>query len=177
MFFISKLIKVVYGESGRGKRFNKFVVRANVFVRRIVKWKTNCVKKLQFLSLVLLFFAIACEKSTNKIIEPNENGLLGKWTYTEYYMSIGGPGEWHPVSLPKQTIEFKSNGTFIPCESFLKEANHFEILDSVTVKIEPAATPMGYILMRYDIKPFEGSLYLSPANPICIEGCSNKFER
>ena len=150
-------------------------MRANVFVRSIVKWKTNCVKKLQFLSLVLLFFAIACEKSSNRIIEP-ENGLVGKWTYTEYYMSIGGPVEWHPVS-PKQTIEFKSNGTFIPCESFLKEANHFEILDSVTVKIEPAATPMGYILMRYDIKPFEGSLYLSPANPICIEGCSNKFER
>jgi len=152
-------------------------MRANVFVRSIVKWKTNCVKKLQFLSLVLLFFAIACEKSTNKIIEPNENGLLGKWTYTEYYMSIGGPGEWHPVSLPKQTIEFKSNGTFIPCESFLKEANHFEILDSVTVKIEPASISMGYILMRYDIKTSEGSLYLSPTNPICIEGCSNKFER
>ena len=115
-------------------------MRANVFVRSIVKWKTNCVKKLQFLSLVLLFFAIACEKSSNRIIEP-ENGLVGKWTYTEYYMSIGGPGEWHPVS-PKQTIEFKSNGTFVPCESFLKEANHFEILDSVTLKIEPAATSM-----------------------------------
>jgi len=120
VFFISKLIKVVYGESGRGKRFNKFVVRANVFVRRIVKWKTNCVKKLQFLSLALLLFTIACEKSSNKIIEPNENGLLGKWTYTEYYMSIGGPGEWHSVSPPKQTIELNRTEPLSLANHFLK---------------------------------------------------------
>jgi len=96
------------------------------------------VKKLQLLSIALLFFAIACKKSGNKIIEPVENSLKGKWTYTEYSYSVGGPGEWRPVSPPKQTIEFMPNGTFVPCESFLKEANHFEILDSVTVKIEPA---------------------------------------
>ena len=134
-------------------------------------------KKLQFLPVVLLIFAVACKKSNNRIIEPNEGGLTGKWTYTEYYMSIGGPGAWHAVSPPKQTIEFKADGKFIPCESFLKDANHYEIVDSVTIKIEPASTSMGYILMRYDINPSDRALYLSPSNPICIEGCSNKFER
>ena len=103
-------------------------------------------KKIQLLGLVLLFFTVACKKS----IEPIENSLIGKWTYTEYYYSIGGPGEWHPVT-PKQTIEFKPDGTFIPSESFLKDANHFEILDSVTVKFQPASTPSGFILMRYSI--------------------------
>jgi len=134
------------------------------------------VKKLQILSLLLLFFVIACQKSGNKIIEPIENRLIDRWTYTGYYVSNGGPGEWRTVS-PRQTIEFKADGTFIPCQSFLKEANHYEILDSVTVKIEPASISSGYILMKYDIKPSERALYLSPADPMCIEGCSSKFER
>ena len=129
------------------------------------------------MGLVLLCFAIACKKSGNKIIEPIENGLIGKWTYTEFYVSLGDPGGWRPVSPPDQTIEFKSDGTFIPCESFLKDANHFEIVDSVTVKIEPASTPSGFILMGYTIKPSDRELDLFPVAPLCIEGCSNKFIR
>ena len=129
-------------------------------------------KKLPILVLALLLFALACNKS----VEPIESSLIGRWTYTEYYMGTGGPTDWQPVTPPNQTIEFRSDGTFIPCESFLKGANHFEIVDSVTVKIQPAA-PSGFILMRYDIKPLERALYLSPTNPICIEGCSSKFEQ
>ena len=130
-------------------------------------------KKIQILLLPLLLFAIACKKS----VDPIENSLIGKWTYTEYYYSIGGPGEWHPVTPPKQTIEFKSDGTFIPSESFLKDANHFEILDSVTVKFQPASTPSGFILMGYTIDTTARELQLWPVNPMCIEGCSNKFKR
>ena len=129
-------------------------------------------KKIQLLLLPLLLFAIACKKS----VEPIENSLIGKWTYTEYYYSIGGPGEWHPVTPPKQTIEFKSDGTYIPSESFLKDANHFEILDSVTVKFQPASTPSGFILMRYSIDTGARELLMCPI-PLCIEGCSSKFKR
>src|SRR5678809_1580521 len=129
-------------------------------------------RKLPYLVLALLIFAIACKKS----VEPIQSDLIGKWTFTESYISPAGPTDWQPVTPPNQTIEFKSDGTFIPCESFLKGANHFEIVDSVTVKIQPAA-PSGFILMRYDIKPLERALYLSPTNPICIEGCSSKFEQ
>jgi hypothetical protein len=130
------------------------------------------VKKLQFFVLAPIFLAMGCKKS----VEPIENSLIGKWTYIEYYMSPGGPGEWRPVSPPKQTIEFKADGTFVPSESFLKEANHFEIVDSVTLKIEPVA-PLGHMLMRYEIKTLRRELYLYPVNPMCIEGCSYKFER
>jgi hypothetical protein len=133
-------------------------------------------KKLQLLGLVLLFFTVACKKS-NEPIEPIENSLIGKWTYTEYYISSGGPGEWRPVT-PKQTIEFKPDGTFIPSESFLKDANHFEILDSVKVKFQPASTSSGFILMGYAIDTMARELQMYPVNPImCIEGCSSKFTR
>jgi len=123
-------------------------------------------KKLQLPGLVLLLFSVACKKS----IEPIENSLIGKWTYTEHYISSGGPGEWRPVA-PKETIEFKPDGTFIPSDSFLKDANHFEILDSVTIKFQP-----GFILMRYSIDTSARELLMSPV-PMCIEGCSNKFTR
>ena len=130
-------------------------------------------KKIQLLLLLLLLFATACKKS----VEPIENSLIGKWTYTEYYISIGGPGEWRPVTPPKQTIEFRSDGTFIPSESFVKEANHFEILDSVTIKFQPASTSSGFILMGYSIDTLARELQMYPVNPMCIEGCSNKFKR
>jgi hypothetical protein len=133
------------------------------------------VKKLQLLTIALLFFTIACKKSGEKVLEPIENSLIATWTYTEYYFGGGRPGEWHPVT-PNQTIEFKANGTFIPCESFLKDANHFEILDSVTVKFRPASTDSGFILMRYSIDTGARELLMSPI-PLCIEGCSSKFKR
>jgi len=133
----------------------------------------NCMKKLQLPGLVLLFLTVACKKS----IEPIESSLIGKWTYTEYYISIGGPGEWRAVTPPNQTIEFKPDGTFIPSESFLKDANRFEILDSVTVKFQPVSTPSGFILMGYIIDTMERELQMYPVNPMCIEGCSNKFTR
>jgi hypothetical protein len=133
-----------------------------------------CVKKLPFLIPGILLFIIGCKKSD---LEPIDKTLIGKWTYTEYYMSVGGPGEWRSVTPPKQTIEFRPDGTFIPSESFLKDANHFEILDSVTIKFQPASTSPGFILMGYSIDTIARELQMYPVNPMCIEGCSNKFKR
>jgi hypothetical protein len=115
-----------------------------------------------------------CKKSN---LDPIENTLIGKWTYTEYYIAPGGPGEWRPVMPPNQAIEFKSDGKFIPCESFLEGSNHFEILDSITVKFEPASTPSGFLTMGYSIDTAARELQMWPVDPMCTEGCSNKFKR
>jgi hypothetical protein len=131
------------------------------------------VKKLHFLSLIFLVFILGCRKSS---LEPIENSLIGKWTYTEYYQSVGGPGQWQPVTPPGQTIEFKPDGRFLS-SLFLKDATHFKILDSVTIKFQPASTASGYILMAYSIDTAVRELLMYPVNPFCIEGCSNKFKR
>jgi hypothetical protein len=132
-------------------------------------------KITSILYLLLVFLITACNKSANVNKEPIDKTLTGKWTYTEYFFSTGSPGSWHPVSPANQTIEFKADGTFMPAESFLKTANRFEMVDSVTIKFQPASTATGYILMGYQIKTAERELYLYPVNPLCIEGCSNKF--
>src|ERR1051325_9700991 len=93
------------------------------------------VKKRYLPGLILLMLLAGCKKSN---VEPIQSTLIGRGTHTEYYFSPGGgPGGWRPVTPAGQTIEFKSDGTFVPCESFLKDANHFEIVDSATVKIQP----------------------------------------
>jgi len=132
-------------------------------------------KKLQFLS-ILLVFTISCKKSGDKTVESIDSSLIGKWTYTEYYYSPGaGPIEWQPVSPPGQTIEFKSDGTFVPCQSLLKDADHFEILDSVTVKFRPGNN-YGTDVMNYSIDTIAGELIMMPV-PVCLEGCAYKFKR
>lgn len=125
---------------------------------------------------ILASFALlpGCTKSS---LVPIDSSLIAKWSYVEYYRSIGGPGEWLPVEPANQKIEFKSDGSFLPAESFLKGVTNYEIVDSVTIKFLPASTPSGYQLMGYQIDTVERKLYLYPVNPSCIEGCSSKFRR
>jgi hypothetical protein len=175
ILFISKLGQVRLRTSNRHYRDDliNLLSRTTVSEGPLSNGKSYCVKKLQFLS-ILLVFAIACKKSGDKTIEPVKNSLIGKWTYTEHYGSSGGPGEWRPVNPSNQIIEFNSDGTFVPCESFLKDANHFEILDSVTVKFQPAFS--GSSMMSYSIDTIARELILTPI-PLCIEGCADKFKR
>ena len=128
-----------------------------------------------YLLIFLLLVFTACDKSANK--SSDATALIGKWTYTERYYSIGGPGGWHPVETANQVIEFKSDGSFKGAPDFLPGATSFEIIDSAKLKFGPASLPAGNRLMRYDLKSAHGALILYPVDPVCIEGCSDKFVR
>jgi len=132
------------------------------------------VKRQYFLSFIFLVFIVGCKKSN---LESTGNILIGKWIFTEYYIAPGGPGQWQSVTPPGQMIEFKPDGRFISSESFLRGSNHFTIMDSVTVKFQPASTSSGYILMGYSIDTAARELLMYPVSPICIEGCEYKFKR
>lgn len=119
---------------------------------------------------------LACEKTPITNGAP-WRGLLGEWTYREYYVSPGGGGSWYEVTPSNQKIEFAVNGNFVPAPSFMPEFNHFEYLDSVTIQFSNTITNIAGRQMRVSISEDGATLYLSPWNPICIEGCSNKFTR
>jgi hypothetical protein len=133
--------------------------------------------RISILFLFLVFSIIGCTKSSYRNSNPIDNSLVARWTYVEYYFSIGGPGEWHPVQPANQEIEFKSDGSFVSTESFLKGVTRYEIIDSVTIKVKPVSRPSGYMLMGYKINTIDRELYLYPVDPYCIEGCGNKFKR
>ena len=128
-------------------------------------------------SLLFLLVAISCTKSAEKKKLVSSGNLSGKWEYTEHYFSIGGPGAWQPVLPSGQMIEFMPLGLFRSAASFSGTFRNYEVVDSVTVKFTPAPTASGYLLMRYQIDEAQGTLLLSPIEPMCIEGCSDKFRR
>ncbi len=133
-------------------------------------------------SLLFFFFLIiaSCSKKKEAGLDKlpvSSKALLGKWTFTEYYLSIGGPGSWYPVQPSGQTIEFEQDGTFQSTTAFSNTFNRYEIMDSVKVKFTPAPTASGYVLMEYKFDAADRTLILIPVDPICIEGCSNKFTR
>jgi hypothetical protein len=130
------------------------------------------------ISLGLL--CIACNKVTDRGADCDKDGqiLIGKWKYTEQYSSNGGPGVWQPAKPAGQTIEFETNGEFYSAWSGLTEPDHFEILDSVKVKLYPASNSLGYVVMGYRLGENKKELTLYPILPgACIEGCSSKFVR
>ena len=131
------------------------------------------------LSILLLFLvAIAsCSRPVEKGKVFSTGSLLGKWEYTEYYISPGGRVEWQPVQPAGQIVEFNADGTFSSVASFSETFLNYEIIDSTTVKFTPASTPSGYVLMRYEINDSEGTLLLHSIQPMCIEGCGHKFKR
>ena len=130
-------------------------------------------KGLISLYISLLILIGGCKKDLGTVA----NSVYGKWIFTQYYISPGGPGEWRSAFPPGQTIEFKPGGQFVSSESFLTGSNHFEILDSVTIKFQPASTSNGYLLMGYAIDTLTRELLMYPVNPSCIEGCQYKFKR
>ena len=134
-------------------------------------------KSLSYLFVISILLVAACRKTDDRIWEKSGQSLVGKWTYTDYYYSIGGPGKWYEVNPENQTIEFKADGSFVPAASFLQGVTSYEILDSVRIKFKPAATASGFTLMGYSIEKTGKELYLYPIDPICIEGCNNRFRR
>ena len=124
-------------------------------------------------SMIIVSFW-GCRKSFLPVIDRN---LIGRWVYVESYYSVGGPGKWHPVLPSNQKIEFKPNGQFIPPQSFLRTMNWYVPIDSVTIKFQPSLGSSENVLMGYKVDTLNNELFLYPVNPICIEGCNNKFKR
>lgn len=120
----------------------------------------------------------SCKKGNHGPLPPVltfDSTVAGNWTYTAYNIGTGGPGVWNNADPANQHAEFKGDSSFSSDVSFLKEANHYSVIDSVTIKFTPSSRPEGYFLMGFHIKTAERALYLFPVNPICIEGCTYKF--
>ena len=126
---------------------------------------------------VLLFVATSCRKPSSERDVDASNRLVGKWVFTEHYLGIGGPGQWHPVEPAGQTVEFRPDGRFQSAEGFSTTFSFYKIIDSATVKFSPAPIPSGYVVMKYRLDAGGNSLILYPIQPMCVEGCAYKFQR
>jgi hypothetical protein len=121
----------------------------------------------------LAVLAIACKK--NNARSNPAHSLVGKWTLTSYFYSDGSPGSWHPADKNNpQWITFSADNSFSSNMTFYG-ANKYELVDSTHIKLTPSTTLNGFVLLSYHIDSLQGVLQMSPANPICIEGCGWRF--
>jgi hypothetical protein len=139
--------------------------------------KFSYMNHFRFMAFVFLLGMVSCSRTAYKITQAPLGTLLGKWAYTEHYVSTGGPGQWSLVQPAGQIIEFKEDGTFQSAPSFSGTFRRFEIIDSTKLRFSPAPTPSGFVIMEYKVDTAEGTLLLRPIEPMCIEGCDHKFKR
>jgi len=141
-------------------------------------------KAIQKLGILVLFISVlfGCENNEDAI---DENSIVGNWKLTAAYISSGGPQYWVSVDDGYQ-LSFSGNETFTSTQYTECEDGVFFINSDMSVLSFlygcngfTTAAQNSNGLITYAIKTFDkDSFILTPTSgPICIEGCSYKFER
>lgn len=133
--------------------------------------------KTLLLAATMLVLLGACQKSSVQNNKRTGRGLLGEWNYVQYFVSPGAGGQWNDVSPRNQKIEFLDNGHFVSAPSFLSGYDRYRFKDSITLEFSAALANIAPREMRFIFADDSTTLFLSPWNPACIEGCASKFTR
>ena len=125
-------------------------------------------------SIILFIFITGCsKKEEHRLIS---DGLVGKWKFTEYFMSPGGPGSWNPVPVPDQyIINFNSDEKLDYSANFFGANSGFNRYKLSGNTIFVSSTNNNKTdEWRYS---FDGSQLIINFNVrvICIEGCASRF--
>lgn len=121
-------------------------------------------------TVIICLTVCACKKSATAI---QNEGLIGKWQLTEYFISPGDAGAWHDAE-GIHTIEFKTNGAFISSDEAYNGAIGFVQVDSVRIRLVLPTQVTAEIECYFQLQDNNQTLILSPVG--CIEGCSNKYK-
>lgn len=127
------------------------------------------------------FFMLSCS-TEDEDFPFSSDMLIGKWKYTEAYISAGGPHYWVSVDGGEE-IEFFINGTFISnrfsdCSSgtYLIDDGNLSLKYECSGFVSGAENENGFITSRLEGKS-SYFLLTATSGPICIEGCKSKYVR
>lgn len=130
---------------------------------------------------VLLLFT-ACDKNSSGPINADEVSIAGTWILTEAYISTGGPQYWTDVEDGEE-ITFFDDGTFASNRFSECETGNFSMTDNELL-LEYDCNGFDVVseneegLITYALELFSDYFILTPTSgPICIEGCSYKYEK
>ena len=130
---------------------------------------------IRFITIIILTLAIvSCNKET---VPANSSGSIsGKWRYTQYYYSIGGPPIYISTESTGQWIKFNNDGSFSGNVPKFANFKRYEMVNPSTIKfINPQQA--GFRLFYLNLDSIHNLMTLSPADYICIEGCGDIFKR
>ena len=129
-------------------------------------------------------FLIACDTTEDYPKNPipaDESMLVGKWKLTKAYISSGGPRYWVDIENGDE-FEFFENGTF-SSNRFSECMNGNFLIEESDLLLEYNCSEFntgledeeGFITYRLEF--FTDFFMLTPTSgPICIEGCSYKYQ-
>ena len=118
----------------------------------------------------------------DKPLTANESLIVGKWKQTKAYISSGGPQYWVDTEDGEE-IEFFENGTFSSNRFSECTTGNFSIVENkLLLKYKcigfstEAENDDGFI--TFNLEFFSDYFILTPTSgPICIEGCSYKYQK
>jgi len=137
--------------------------------------------KSRYYFITALLFFVACDKTADEPITPDESLMVGKWKLTAAYISSGGSPYWVDTENGVE-IEFFENGTFssnrfTECTTgnFWIEENKLLLEYTCSGFHAESENEEGFI--TYNLTLYSGYFILTPTSgPICIEGCSYKYQ-
>lgn len=126
-------------------------------------------KKLVFISFMLItVLSMSCSSIMSSAENP-ENSLMGKWKLTESLSDPGdGSGKWQKASSKNMYLIFNNDGTVSGDQAGTLKS--YTVLDST--KIEFTQQSNTKITYRYKITSGELTL-----NPPCIEACGSRYRK
>jgi hypothetical protein len=138
--------------------------------------------KLKYYLIIALIFSFGCNKTPDEPIIADATTISGKWKETEAFISAGGPQYWVNVENGEE-IEFLENGTFTSDRfgecidgNYSIADNELQLKYSCDGFNSESENEEGFI--TYKIEIYSNYFLLTPTSgPICIEGCSYKYEK
>lgn len=122
-------------------------------------------------SIILFLFVAGCSKK-NEVIN---DGLVGKWKFTETFSSPGGPGSWQQVPVSNQyIIDFSEDRKLSYSANFHGDSlfNRYSVRED-TIFVSSTVNN------KTDewIYSFDGQQLIIRFNVriICFEGCASRF--
>lgn len=132
---------------------------------------------MKYLLIIIFCFLnlFACKKSPPIIVDNYSNTIGGKWNYFQTYFSSGGPITYNSTAYLKQWVNFERDSTFSSNVAGFEKFSFYSLEDSFKVKFTSAQFPERLYFFKID--SIHGTLSLSPADYLCIEGCGDIFKK
>ena len=137
---------------------------------------------LKYFIPIVLFSLAACIKTVDVPVDADDSTITGTWILTEAYISAGGPQYWVDVE-DGETIRLSEDGTFTSDRFTDCDTGDFSVQED-ELTLEYACEEFESVsqneegLITYRLELFSDYFLLTPTSgPICVEGCSYKYER
>lgn len=124
--------------------------------------------------IIIFVFLSGCRKNFDYVTGPIENSIVGKWEFTEYFISPGDAGKWHKAKPQGRVIHFKADGSFSATRDGFKAFTKYELISPGKIRLS-AANSGDTRLLGFSIDTDHAWLFTYPGDVICFEGCSDKY--